>query len=121
LKEDALHHVFIDTPAAAALRRATVFSTHFLQELFMTSLVRSSPAWRSPPKIILALAFLVSQVPVQAAAPEPPPQAKPNDSGPVIVSTEPGKIPHKHRETKRGPVKPEKYPTKPQQPVRSLR
>jgi hypothetical protein len=87
----------------------------------MTSIVRSSSAWRAPTKAVLTLAFLVSQMPVQAAAPEVFGPANPNDSGPVIVSTDKGKTPNKHRDVKRGPVKPEKYPSKPQQQVRNLR
>lgn len=85
----------------------------------MTSLVHPSSAWKSPPKIVLALAFLASQVAAQAAAPQPP--ASPHHSRPAIASPELGKIPHKHRETKRARVKPEKHATKGQQPVRSLR
>ncbi len=87
----------------------------------MTSIVRSFSAWRSAPKIVLTVAFLVSQMPVQAAAPEVPGPADPNDSGPVIVSTDKGKPPKRHRELKPGPVKPEKYLSRPQQQVRSLR
>lgn len=86
----------------------------------MTSLVRSSLSWISPTKVVLTLAFLVSQMPVQAASDEPIPP-DPNNSGPVIVSPEPGKTPHKHRNVKRGQVKPEAYPTKPQKLVRTLR
>ena len=87
----------------------------------MTSIVRSFSAWRSATKIVLMLAFLVSQMPAQAAGPEVPRGANPNDSGPVIVSTDKGKTPKRHRELKPGPVKPEKYPSKPQQQVRNLR
>jgi hypothetical protein len=91
------------------------------EELSMTSIVRSFSAWRSATKIVLTLAFLASQMPVQAAAPEVPGPADPNDSGPVIVSTDKGKTPNQHRHSKRGPVKPEKYLSKPQQQVRNLR
>lgn len=87
----------------------------------MTSPVHTSFAWRSPPKIILALAFVASQMPVQAAKPELPPQANPNASDAVIVTTDKVKKPHKHRETKRGLAKPEKFPSLPQQQVKTLR
>ncbi|MEO5659261.1 MAG: hypothetical protein ABIQ90_05610 [Polaromonas sp.] len=86
----------------------------------MTSLAISSSAWASRAKVGLTLAFLVTQMSSQAApaAPTPP---DPNDTGPVIVSTDPVKKPSGRREVKRGPVKPETHPTKPQQQVRKLR
>lgn len=77
--------------------------------------------WLSPPKVVLTLALLASQMQVQAAAPAAPPEPTFGDSGPVLVSSDPPRHPPKHRHVKHGPVKPETYPSKPQHPVRSLR
>ena len=85
----------------------------------MTSSVRPSSAWLSPPRLVLTLALLASQMAVHATAPDVP--GPPNDTGPVIVTTDPPKKPHKHRDVKRAPAKPDTYPSKPQQPVRTLR
>jgi hypothetical protein len=94
--------------------------THLIQELSMTPFAPSSSSWASRAKVGLALAFLVGQMPLQAAPQEPdPPDPKAADR--AVVSTNKGKSPNKHRETKRGPSEPEKYPTKPQQQVRDLR
>jgi hypothetical protein len=92
----------------------------------MTTFTRSSSCWVSRTKVGLALTLLVSQMSVQAAPGEPDPPDISNannssNSGPVIVSTEKGKNPNKHRNTKRGPSKPEQYPTKPQQQIPNLR
>lgn len=87
----------------------------------MTTLTRVASCWKSPAKAALALAILASQMSVQAAAPAVPGPPDPNDSGPVIVSPDPVKPPPKHRTLKRAPVKPQTYPSKPQQPVRTLR
>jgi hypothetical protein len=88
---------------------------------FMTSLVFPSSPWLSPPKAVLTLALLASQMAVQAAAPAGPPAPAPGDSGPVIVSSDRPNHPPKHRHVKPGPVKPESYPSQPQHPVRNLR
>lgn len=86
----------------------------------MTTFAPSSFSWVSRIKVGLTLAFLVSQMPVQAAPNEPdPPDPKAADH--AVVSTKKGKSPDKHRDLKHGPVQPEKYPTKPQQEVRNLR
>ncbi len=86
----------------------------------MTSLAISSSAWVSRAKVGLTLAFLVTQMSAQAA-PDAATPSDPNDTGPVIVSTDPVKKPSGRRNVKPGPVKPETYPTKPQQQVRTLR
>lgn len=86
----------------------------------MTPFVRSSLSRISPAKAVLTLTFVFSQVPAQAAAPQVP-SPPDNESGPVIVSTEKGKIPHKHREVKRGQVKPEVQLSKPQKLISTLR
>lgn len=87
----------------------------------MTAFTSAASCWKSPAKAVLALAILASQVPVQAAAPPTPGPADASGSGPVIVSPDPVKKPPKHRTLKRGPVKQETYPSKPQQAVRTLR
>jgi hypothetical protein len=77
-----------------------------------------------PLKAGLAAALLASMLPVQAAgeAALPPAGAvAPDDTDKVIVSDDPVKPPQKHRKVIRAPVKPENYPTKPQQRVRILR
>lgn len=83
--------------------------------------VRASCGWKLPANAALALAILAGQIPAHAAAPEQPGPPDPNGSGPVIVSPDPVKPPPKHRTLKRAPVKPQTYPSKPQQPVRTLR
>jgi hypothetical protein len=89
----------------------------------MTPFARSSSSWVSRTKVGLTLAFLVGQMSVQAAPkePDPPDISNVSTSEPVVVSTEKGKNPNKHRHTKRGPSKPDQYPTKPQQQIPSLR
>lgn len=87
----------------------------------MTSLVWPSSPWLSPPKAVLTLALLASQMAGQAAAPAAPASPAASDSGPVVVSSDRPKHPGKHRPVKPGPVKPETYPSQPQHPVRSLR
>jgi hypothetical protein len=89
----------------------------------MTSLVRPPCAWLSPPRLVLTLALLAGHLAAHAAAPDVPGPPDPSDTGPVIVTTDPLKQPHKHRDVKRAPVKPDtdKYPSKPQQPVQTLR
>lgn len=89
----------------------------------MTTSVRSSSSWVSRAKVGLTLAFLVSQMPLQAAPqePDPPDISNSGNAGPVVVSTDKGKNPNKHRHIKRGPSQPEKHPTKPQQQIRNLR
>lgn len=70
----------------------------------------------------LTLVLLLSQLPTQAGAQNQPDKpAKPDNPDAVVVSSERVKVPHKHRETKRGQVKPEKFASKPQQMVKSLR
>lgn len=90
----------------------------------MTSLAHSSSSWTTRTKVGLTLAFLVSQMAVQAA-PKVSAPPDPNDSGPVIVSTDKGKNTHKHmhkhRDVKRGSVMPDKYPTNPQPHIGTLR
>lgn len=86
----------------------------------MALLSRSSSSLISCTKIGLALAFLVSQMVVQAAPNKTAPP-NPNDASPVIVSTDRVKHPHKHREVKRVRAEPEKLATKPQQMVKDLR
>ena len=86
----------------------------------MTSLGHSSSSWISHAKVGLTLAFLVCQITGQAAPNEPAPP-DPSALGPVVVTTNTGKNPDTHRKVKRGPVKPDEYPTKPQQQVQSLR
>lgn len=86
----------------------------------MKSLAPSSSCWASRTKVGLTLAFLVTQMSAQAA-PDAPARPDPNDTGPVIVSTDRVKPPSKHRKVSPGPVKPETYPTQPQQEVRTLR
>lgn len=87
----------------------------------MTLPVWPSSPWLSPPKAVLTLALLASQMPLQAAAPAAPAEPVASDSGPVLVSADPPRPPPKHRPVKPGPVKPETYPSQPQHPVRSLR
>lgn len=87
----------------------------------MTAFIRAASCWKSPAKAALALAILASQLPVQAAAPPQPGPPASGDAGPVIVSPDPVKPPPKHRTLKRAPVKPQTYPSKPQQAVRTLR
>ena len=77
-------------------------------------------SWISFIKFALTLAFLASQMAVQAAPDQPNPPNS-GSSEPVIVSTDKSKNPSKHRDLKRGPIQPEKYPTKPQQQIRNLR
>jgi hypothetical protein len=100
-----------------------LFLSNLIQELFMTTFARSSSYWLSRTKVGLTLTLLVSQMTVQAAPsePDPPDISNASNSGPVIVSTDKGKSPSKQRHLKRGPSKPEQYPTKPQQQVPHLR
>lgn len=86
----------------------------------MALLSRSSSSWISRTKIGLTLAFLVIQMAAQAAPNKPAP-LNPNDTSPVIVSTDRVKHPHKHREAKRARAEPEKLATKPQQMIKDLR
>ena len=86
----------------------------------MTLLAYSSEPCAFLTKVGLTLAFLVTQMSAHAAPAVPAPP-DPNDTGPVIVSVDPVKKAHGRRHVKQGPVKPETYPTKPQQQVRSLR
>lgn len=99
---------------------ASLLSIHFIRGFSMASLSRSSSFWISGTKIGLTLALLASQMAAQAAPNKPNPP-DPNDASPVIVSTDRVKHPHKHRETKRARVEPEKLATKPQQMVKDLR
>jgi len=93
----------------------------------MTFYSRTPASWALHGKVGLVLALLVAHLAVQAAqhepnaTPEPNANARANADGPVVVSTDKAKEPKKHRETKRGPVKPERYPTQPQQVVKTLR
>ena len=86
----------------------------------MTTFAHSSSSWVSRIKVGLMLAFVISQMPAQAAPKEPDPPDR-TGSGPVVVSTDRGKNPNKHRQLKHGPSKPEKHATKPQQQVHNLR
>ncbi|MBT9475068.1 hypothetical protein [Polaromonas sp.] len=85
----------------------------------MKSLALSSPC-RAAVQAGLVLAFVLGQIPVHAAthaavaAPE-------GDTAPVLVSSEPVKLKHKHRKISRAPVKLEAPASKPQQLVRALR
>ena len=99
---------------------ASLLSIHFIRELSIALLSRSSSFWISCTKIGLTLALLGSQMPAQAAPNKPSPP-NPNDASPVIVSTDRVKHPHKHRETKRARAEPEKLATKPQQMIKDLR
>lgn len=86
----------------------------------MTTFFRSSSSCISSIKVGLMLAFLVGQMPVQAALKEPDPPDH-TGAGPVVVSTDKVKNPNKQRQLKRGPTKPETYATKPQQQIPNLR
>ena len=86
----------------------------------MTLLAYPSAPRISLTKVGLTLAFLVTQMSAQAA-PDAPARPDPNDTGPVIVSTDRVKPPSKHRKVSPGPVKPETYPTQPQHELRTLR
>ena len=86
----------------------------------MKSLAPSSSCWASRTKVGLVLAFLVTQMPVQAQQNESGPR-DPDASTSGSTAKKPGKTPSKHRKETRGPIKPETYPTKPQQEVRTLR
>ena len=116
----------------------------------MTSVFRTNSCREISLKIglALALALVAGQMSVQAAAPTGPglpigpstqvpdqPDAPDkanakdepalpngaNNEGPVIVSDEQGKPPKTKREVKRGKVKPDQFPTSPQQVVKALR
>ena len=89
----------------------------------MTSVPIASSARFSRIKGGLALAFLLTQLSAQAApdVPAPPDPNGLNDTGPVIVSTDPVKKPPGRQKVKRGPVKPETYSSKPQQQIPALR
>jgi hypothetical protein len=95
------------------------FLTCLLKELFMKSLVPSSPR-RAAAQAGLVLAFVLGQMPVHAAKPDAAP-APDGDMAPVVVSSDPVKLKHKHRKISRAPAKPEALASKPQQPVRALR
>lgn len=110
----------------------------------MTSVFRTESCRGVSLKIGLALALVFSQMFAQAAAnlpegastqvPDQPDAADKsiakdevvlpdaaNKEGPVIVSTDKVQTPKKKHEVKRGKVKPDMYPTKPQQVVKALR
>lgn len=75
-----------------------------------------------PIKASLAMALLIGMMPAQAApSGQPDSAASVPDTDKVIVSNDPVKPARKSRKISRAPAKPETYPTKPQQAVRSLR
>ncbi len=86
----------------------------------MKPLTPSSSFWGLLTKVGMVLTFVVGQLPVQAGA-NLPMDNNTNDSGPVIVTTDRIKTPSKHRKVSHRPVKPETYPSRPQQEVRTLR
>ncbi len=85
----------------------------------MKSLVPSSPR-RAVAQAGLVLVFVLGQMPVHAATKDTAP-APDGDAAPVVVSSEPVKLKHKHRKISRAPAKVEVSSSKPQQPVRALR
>lgn len=83
----------------------------------MKSLVLSSPCRASAQAgLVLAFTFMLGQLPVHAAAAAPE-----GDAAPVLVSSQPVKLKHKHRKISRAPAKIEAPASKPQQLVRALR
>lgn len=86
----------------------------------MTTFARIPLPWISLTKVGLALAFLFSQMPVQAQQNKSGPR-DPDASTSGSAAKKPGKTPSKHRKETRGPVKPEEHPTKPQQLIPTLR
>lgn len=85
----------------------------------MKSLTASSPRWTARATTGLMLVCVLGQMPVQAA--EDVPGTPTDNLGPIIVSNDRIKLPHKHRKVVRAPVKPETPATRPQQPVGALR
>ena len=86
----------------------------------MKSLTPSSPCWSAMAKTGLVLAFVLGQMPVHATEEEVKVGLTDN-AGPVIVTNERVKPPHKQRRVVPAPVKPLSPPSKPQQPVLWLR
>lgn len=86
----------------------------------MKSPTPSSSCWPAMAKAGLVLAFVLGQMPVHAMEEEVKVGLKDN-TGPVIVSNDRVKLPHKHRRVVQAPVKPQAPPSKPQQPVLWLR
>ena len=86
----------------------------------MKSLTPSSPCWSAMAKTGLVLAFVLVLMPVNATEEEVKVGLTDN-AGPVIVTNERVKLPHKHRRVVPAPVKPLSPPSKPQQPVLWLR
>lgn len=84
----------------------------------MKSLTPSS-CWSTVAKAGLVLACVLGQMPVHAT--EEVVVGPANDMGPVIVTNDRVKLPHKHRRVVPAPVKPQTPPSKPQQPVHWLR
>ncbi len=86
----------------------------------MKSLTPSSSCWSAMAKTGLVLAFVLGQMPVHAIEEEVKVGIADN-AGPVIVTNERVKLPHKHRRVVPAPVKPQSPVSKPQQPVLWLR
>ncbi len=86
----------------------------------MKSHTPSSPCWSAIAKAGLVLAFVLGQMPVYAMEEEVK-VGSANDMGPVIVTNDRVKLPHKHRRVVQAPVKPQAPSSKPQQPVLWLR
>ena len=87
----------------------------------MKSLTPSSPCWSAMAKTGLVLAFVLGQMPVHATEEEEVKVGLTGNAGPVIVTNERVKLPHKQRRVVPAPVKPLSSPSKPQQPVLWLR
>lgn len=86
----------------------------------MKLVIPSSSFRAATSKVGLMLAFVLGQMSANTANSQTT-TAPTDDTGLVIVSTDPVKQPSKLRKVLRGPVKPVTYPTKPQQPVMTLR
>jgi len=88
----------------------------------MKSLVPSSPCRAAAAKagLVLAFTFMLGQMPAHAAK-QAVAAAPEGDAAPVVVSSAPVKLKHKHRKISRAPAKMEAPASKPQQLVRGLR
>lgn len=87
----------------------------------MKSPTPSSLCWAAMAKAGLVLAFVLGLMPVHAKEEEEVKVGLTDNAGPVIVTNERVKLPHKQRRVVPAPVKPQTPPSKPQQPVHWLR